>query len=284
MYCQPSGSEGYSIPEGGGIGYPSGAYMHSGGGGGQGQSQQPPPAYGRPSPSMWNGNNNSNNPGQGQGQARGGGASPIDDRDDGRGPRMPENVRSTSQSQSAAAAAAKTRKQEAEDKDKGRGSYRCGKCGVPKKGHICPYQPKLKRRPDEPPPETRNAATQVEMDEFLVVRRLNLEIQGFPESYTEAPMGEVDVGVEVHPVHPALEQGSPQQQQGVPLQGQGPPQLGIPSLNDSAMPLGSSALHASSENVNVNANANANSASSTMVNTGTDPMAKEEDTGEYPSY
>lgn len=38
-------------------------------------------------------------------------------------------------------------------------------CGVPKKGHICPYQPKLKRLPDEPPPETRNAAVQVEMDE-----------------------------------------------------------------------------------------------------------------------
>lgn len=85
-------------------------------------------------------------------------------------------------------------------KDKGRGSYRCGKCGVPKKGHICPYQPKLKRRPDEPPPETRNAATQVEMDEFLVVRRLNLEIQGFAESYTAAPMG--DVGAEVHPPTP----------------------------------------------------------------------------------
>jgi hypothetical protein len=43
----------------------------------------------------------------------------------------------------------------------------------------------------------RNVATQVEMDEFLVVRRLNLEIQGLPESYTAAPMG--DVGAEVHP-------------------------------------------------------------------------------------
>lgn len=82
------------------------------------------------------------------------------------------------------------------EKDKGRGSYRCGKCGVPKKGHICPYQPKLKRREDEPPPELRNAATQVEMDEFLVVRRLNLEIQGFPESYTVEPIG--DVGTEIH--------------------------------------------------------------------------------------
>jgi len=73
------------------------------------------------------------------------------------------------------------------DKDKGRGSYRCGRCGVPKKGHVCPYQPKLKRRPDEPPPVMRNAALQVEMDEFMTVRRLNLEIQGFPESYATAP-------------------------------------------------------------------------------------------------
>jgi hypothetical protein len=50
-------------------------------------------------------------------------------------------------------------------RDKGRGSYKCGRCGVPKKGHVCPYQPKLKRRPDEPTPDTRNAAIQVEMDE-----------------------------------------------------------------------------------------------------------------------
>lgn len=38
-------------------------------------------------------------------------------------------------------------------------------CGAPKKGHVCPYQPKLKRRPEEPPPVLRNAAVQVEMDE-----------------------------------------------------------------------------------------------------------------------
>mmetsp|Transcript_12926 Transcript_12926/g.30081 ORF Transcript_12926/g.30081 Transcript_12926/m.30081 type:complete len:416 (+) Transcript_12926:234-1481(+) len=73
------------------------------------------------------------------------------------------------------------------EKDKGRGSYRCGRCGAPKKGHVCPYQPKLKRRPDEPPPEMRNAAVQVEMDEFMTLRRLNIEIQGFPESYASSP-------------------------------------------------------------------------------------------------
>ena len=62
-------------------------------------------------------------------------------------------------------------------------------CGVPKKGHICPYQPKLKRRPDEPPPVMKNAATQVEIDEYMILRRLNLEIQGYPESYASEPNG-----------------------------------------------------------------------------------------------
>lgn len=97
---------------------------------------------------------------------------------------MPDNVHSTGTS---SMNSSMQRDKDMDNRDKGRGSYRCGKCGVPKKGHICPYQPKLKRRADEPPPEMRNAATQVEMDEFLVVRRLNLEIQGFPESYTGEP-------------------------------------------------------------------------------------------------
>lgn len=85
-----------------------------------------------------------------------------------------------------------------------RGSYRCGRCGVPKKGHVCPYQPKLKRRADEPAPEMKNAACQVEMDEFLVLRRLNLEIQGLPESYTCEPIGNVgyDVAPDVSDLQP----------------------------------------------------------------------------------
>jgi len=105
-------------------------------------------------------------------------------------------------------------------RDKGRGSYRCGKCGVPKKGHVCPYQPKFKRRPDEPPPETRNASTQVEMDEFLVLRRLNLEIQGFPESYTSDPANKV--GAEPH--------RSQQRTHAVPSPN-GPPSMQSPSIN-----------------------------------------------------
>lgn len=93
-------------------------------------------------------------------------------------------------------------------KDKGRGSYKCGRCGVPKKGHVCPYQPKLKRRANEPPPETRNAAVQVEIDEFMTLRRLNIKIQGFPESYVSEPysmgdsiiVGEASPGFEPQPL------------------------------------------------------------------------------------
>lgn len=88
------------------------------------------------------------------------------------------------------------------DDDKGRGSYKCGKCGVPKKGHICPYQPKVKRKSDEPPPEMKCVSTQVEMDEFMTLRRLNIEIQGFPESYAAEPADNCGVEVHGHPHHP----------------------------------------------------------------------------------
>jgi len=116
------------------------------------------------------------------------------------------------------------RKTKAESgKDKARGSYRCGKCGAPKKGHICPYQPKLKRRPDEPPPEMKNASTQVEMDEFLVLRRLNLEIQGFPESYVSGDPDELAdlCGAEPHPLPPMAV--------GMPPHHGPPPGGGLPS-------------------------------------------------------
>lgn len=85
------------------------------------------------------------------------------------------------------------------DDDKGRGSYKCGRCGVPKKGHVCPYQPKVKRRPEDPAPEMKCVSTQVEMDEFMTLRRLNLEIQGFPESYAAEPMDMVGAEVNPHP-------------------------------------------------------------------------------------
>lgn len=51
--------------------------------------------------------------------------------------------RSISRSPSSKAALEAARK-------KARGNYRCSKCGQPKKGHVCPYQPRYKRRDVEP--------------------------------------------------------------------------------------------------------------------------------------
>ncbi len=46
----------------------------------------------------------------------------------------------------------------------------------------------------------RCAAIQVEMDEFMTLRRLNLRIQGFPESYAAEPYMDDDMVVgEPHP-------------------------------------------------------------------------------------
>lgn len=85
------------------------------------------------------------------------------------------------------------------DKD-GRGSYKCGRCGVPKKGHVCPYQPKVTRKPGDPVPEMKCVSTQVEMDEFMTLRRLNIEIQGYPESYAAEPMDMVGAEIGQHPI------------------------------------------------------------------------------------
>ena len=116
------------------------------------------------------------------------------------------------------AAGGKAGKEENEDDEAGdndgkervRGGYKCSKCGLPKKGHVCVYQPKLRRRanlngevmngirsgngdvgggaggeftdPDEPF-STANAAVQVELDAHMVVRELPLHLQGTVESY-----------------------------------------------------------------------------------------------------
>lgn len=46
----------------------------------------------------------------------------------------------------------------------------------------------------------RSAAIQVEMDEFMTLRRLNLRIQGFPESYAAEAYTQQDMVVgEPHP-------------------------------------------------------------------------------------
>lgn len=50
-----------------------------------------------------------------------------------------------------------------EDSDAGglRGGYKCSKCGLPKKGHICAYQPRLRRRDEDEPKEKCSISVQV---------------------------------------------------------------------------------------------------------------------------
>jgi hypothetical protein len=104
-------------------------------------------------------------------------------------------------------------------------------CGVPKKGHVCPYQPKLTRRPGEPLPEMRGAAIQVEMDEFMTLRRLNLKIQGFPESYAAEPYMDDDMVVgEPHPlaVSSIAPPGGMTRGELMPVSIDGAPSMGMP--------------------------------------------------------
>jgi hypothetical protein len=42
---------------------------------------------------------------------------------------------------------------------------------------VCPYQPKLTRRPGEPMPEMRSASIQVEMDEVRMGKHADLTIE-----------------------------------------------------------------------------------------------------------
>jgi len=55
-----------------------------------------------------------------------------------------------------------------------RGSYRCSKCGEPKRGHICPYRFKAKRRLDEPGPDVVDSGCQAELDPSMTVRALKV--------------------------------------------------------------------------------------------------------------
>lgn len=72
--------------------------------------------------------------------------------------------------------------QEADDK-KNRGNYRCSKCNLPKKGHVCPYQPRFRRRDAAPEGTQRDMEIQVELDPEMTIRTLQLDKQGLPESY-----------------------------------------------------------------------------------------------------
>ena len=67
-----------------------------------------------------------------------------------------------------------------------RGSYRCSKCGQPKRGHTCTFQPRLKRRSSDPAPESATSSVQAELDPGMTVRLLDGALQGLPESYHPA--------------------------------------------------------------------------------------------------
>ena len=82
----------------------------------------------------------------------------------------------------------------------------------------------------------RSAAIQVEMDEFMTLRRLNLKIQGFPESYASEPHGEDMVVGEPHQ-HSSMSPLAQQQEHGDMMNADnGPPPTLPPSGHD---PVGS---------------------------------------------
>ena len=59
-----------------------------------------------------------------------------------------------------------------------RGNYRCSKCGEPKKGHVCAYQPMRQRSTTGPKPTLLAKETQVEMDADMTVRALQQSAVG----------------------------------------------------------------------------------------------------------
>lgn len=62
-------------------------------------------------------------------------------------------------------------------KRRNRGSYKCSRCGEPKKGHVCPFKVKFQRRSNEPPPATMDAACQAELDEDMTIRHMKANPQ-----------------------------------------------------------------------------------------------------------
>ena len=72
---------------------------------------------------------------------------------------------STAKRKSASAAA----KKKAAAARLNRGNYRCSKCGEPKKGHVCAYQPMRSRAASGPRPVLCSREVQVEMDDDMTV-------------------------------------------------------------------------------------------------------------------
>mmetsp|Transcript_10693 Transcript_10693/g.11122 ORF Transcript_10693/g.11122 Transcript_10693/m.11122 type:complete len:125 (+) Transcript_10693:46-420(+) len=72
--------------------------------------------------------------------------------------------------------------EEEREAKKNRGNYRCSKCGEPKKGHVCKFQPRYRRK-ELSEADICHKEVQVELDPNLTVRCLPLEQQGYYESY-----------------------------------------------------------------------------------------------------
>ncbi|OQR94034.1 ras-specific guanine nucleotide-releasing factor [Thraustotheca clavata] len=77
--------------------------------------------------------------------------------------------------------------EDVETEKRNRGNYRCSRCGEPKKGHVCPYQPanykcitcgNLKKVCTCGIPLTRTIGVQCELDEDMTTRVLDLSQQG----------------------------------------------------------------------------------------------------------
>ncbi|CAH0522522.1 unnamed protein product [Peronospora belbahrii] len=76
------------------------------------------------------------------------------------------------------------------NQNRNRGNYRCSKCGEPKKGHVCPLVPSnfkcnrcgLSRKSCScVAPALRSIGVQVEMDQDMTTRELDLSVQGVEE-------------------------------------------------------------------------------------------------------
>ncbi|KAJ1429346.1 hypothetical protein B484DRAFT_479471 [Ochromonadaceae sp. CCMP2298] len=72
------------------------------------------------------------------------------------------------------------------DDKKTRGNYRCSRCNVPKKGHVCPFQPRFKKleNSEGAADDAEDSSAQAELDPDMTVRALGeLPLQGTPDSY-----------------------------------------------------------------------------------------------------
>ena len=100
---------------------------------------------------------------------------------------------STDGTQSTQSQAGFSGEQKGEKNSKPRGNYKCPKCNVPKKGHVCPYQLIYKKQSEQ---ETKKMGVDVGIQNEvggmeMTVRVLDLGFQGFEESYIDIKVPQV---------------------------------------------------------------------------------------------